>query len=208
VIVRMDGSKSHTIGEMAHIKGDKPGSNRHDLEQKQEERDDYANLILLCPTHHAVIDRQENEGIYPVELLLAMKNAHENFVVGKLENTAFADKNALARALYPHLIENREVFLAYGPRSDIARKNPDSDAHLIWVAERLATIVPNNRKMMALIEQNIDHFSPCEQEVLLKFRTHARGYERWVLDEVSYEGISRFPPEFHALIEELASAST
>jgi hypothetical protein len=38
----------YTIGEMAHIRGEKKGANRHDVSQTAKERDSYANLILLC----------------------------------------------------------------------------------------------------------------------------------------------------------------
>ena len=56
----------HTLGEMAHIRGEKPGANRHDPDQTALQRNDYQNLILLCPTHHTRIDRKENEAIFPV----------------------------------------------------------------------------------------------------------------------------------------------
>jgi len=46
----------YTIGEMAHIKGNKAGSNRYDESQPDTERDSYENLILLCPNHHTRID--------------------------------------------------------------------------------------------------------------------------------------------------------
>ena len=45
-------SATYTLGEMAHIKGKKAGSNRYDSTQTATERDSYENLILLCPTHH------------------------------------------------------------------------------------------------------------------------------------------------------------
>ncbi|HAY96656.1 HNH endonuclease, partial [Shewanella sp.] len=54
---------------MAHIKGNKLGSNRYDPEQTDVERDSYENLILLCPTHHTLIDKAENESEFSVELL-------------------------------------------------------------------------------------------------------------------------------------------
>ena len=50
----------YTLGEMAHIKGNKAGSNRYDEAQPAIERDSYENLILLCPTHHTIIDKVEN----------------------------------------------------------------------------------------------------------------------------------------------------
>ncbi|MBU0538393.1 MAG: HNH endonuclease, partial [Gammaproteobacteria bacterium] len=54
------GVAPYTLGEMAHIKGNKPGSNRYDQSQSNTERDSYENLILLCPTHHTLIDKEEN----------------------------------------------------------------------------------------------------------------------------------------------------
>src|SRR3954454_12821398 len=60
----------YTIGEMAHIRGEKPGASRHDAGQTAKERNSYANLILLCPTHHTLIDKPENETSYSVNLLL------------------------------------------------------------------------------------------------------------------------------------------
>ena len=59
----------YTLGEMAHICGEKRGSNRHDPKQTDVERDHYQNLILLCPTHHTLIDRKENESTFSVSIL-------------------------------------------------------------------------------------------------------------------------------------------
>ncbi|HHG0564283.1 TPA: HNH endonuclease signature motif containing protein, partial [Klebsiella pneumoniae] len=67
----------YTIGEMAHIKGNRPGSNRYDIEQPASERDSYENLILLCPTHHTLIDKVENVDRFSVEILHEMKREHE-----------------------------------------------------------------------------------------------------------------------------------
>ena len=44
------------LGEVAHIKGARLGAPRYDATQAPEERHGYANLILLCPNHHTVID--------------------------------------------------------------------------------------------------------------------------------------------------------
>lgn len=63
------------LGEVAHIKGLRPGSARHDPAQTPEERNAYANLILLCANHHNIVD--DDEVSYPVERLLAIKAAHE-----------------------------------------------------------------------------------------------------------------------------------
>jgi hypothetical protein len=62
-------------GEVCHIKGLRPGSARHDPNQSDVERHDYTNLILMCPTHHTVID--DDEDAYSVEYLLKLKSRNE-----------------------------------------------------------------------------------------------------------------------------------
>jgi hypothetical protein len=198
----------YTIGEMAHIKGEKAGSNRYDALQTPAERDDYTNLVLLCPTHHTEVDKPENVGIYSVVALLKLKADHEANVNGRLKKAKFANKSEVAVCVYPLMAENHTVFTNFGPHSEIARKNPESDAHGVWLSERLATIVPNNRKIAEVMAANKALFSPKEQEIVEKFRLHARSYERWVSDETSYEGVVRFPSEFEKLITELAHGGT
>lgn len=62
-------------GEVCHIKGARPGSARHDPGQTVLERHAYSNLVLMCPTHHTVID--DDEEAYTVERLRKIKTAHE-----------------------------------------------------------------------------------------------------------------------------------
>ena len=62
-------------GEVCHIKGARPGSARYDSNQTDVERHAYANLILMCPTHHTVID--DDEDAYTVEHLCKIKAVHE-----------------------------------------------------------------------------------------------------------------------------------
>jgi len=63
------------IGEEAHIKGEKPTAARYDPEQTPECREGYGNRILLCPTHHTLIDADVQT--WTVERLLEIKTKHE-----------------------------------------------------------------------------------------------------------------------------------
>lgn len=63
------------VGEVCHIKGARPGSARFDSTQSDTERHHRDNLILMCPTHHTVID--DDDISYPVERLLLIKRDHE-----------------------------------------------------------------------------------------------------------------------------------
>jgi len=63
------------VGKICHIKAARPGGPRYDPNQTAAERHGYDNLILLCGTHHTVID--DDEEAYTVDRLVKMKIDHE-----------------------------------------------------------------------------------------------------------------------------------
>jgi hypothetical protein len=71
------------IGEMAHVRGENQGSSRHEVEAR-DLVDHVDNRVLLCPTHHTLIDKRELEMDYPADLLFAWKTAHPNKSGGRL----------------------------------------------------------------------------------------------------------------------------
>ena len=193
---------------MAHICGARPGTNRHDPKQTDKERGDYHNLILLCPTHHACIDEKANEDKFSIATLLNMKSEHEKKVHRIMETAKDQDVGQVTQEILILLEQNHMAWLSYGPTSDLARKNPHSDqAYAIWVTERLATIVPNNRKIRQLIEESQTKFKPSDQSTLAAFLIHAGSYEQWVEDEIDYGSVVKFPTEFLDRIREIADAS-
>ena len=64
-------------GRICHIKAHKPRGPRHDDRQTDEERQGFENLILMCPTHHDLIDDPLMLGEFTVQRLLEMKATHE-----------------------------------------------------------------------------------------------------------------------------------
>jgi hypothetical protein len=78
------------IGEVCHIKGTRLGSARYEPIQTDVERHAYANLVLMCPTHHTVID--DDEEAYTVDRLHKIKAAHES------QSTPIPDVEAAAVA--------------------------------------------------------------------------------------------------------------
>ncbi|WP_019217975.1 HNH endonuclease [Legionella tunisiensis] len=190
----------YTLGEMAHIKGKKPSSNRYDKAQSDTERDSYENLILLCPTHHELIDKRENEAIYTVEYLHAMKVKHED-KINRWNFPKYDSLEQLREQLAIYIAENNISWEQYGPASDIARRNPNNDEfYNLWNFEKLSTIVPNNRKILKLLNENRNLFSRADQRVVSKFLKHVESYEKWINDEIPYEAVLRFPKEFEQLI--------
>jgi len=63
------------MGDVCHIRGEKPGSPRYDAAQTDEQRRAAENLILLCPNHHREIDADVEN--YSIETLSGMKADHE-----------------------------------------------------------------------------------------------------------------------------------
>lgn len=64
------------VGEQAHIRSRRVGGPRYDPKYDASLLDSYENLILLCPTHHTMIDSNAGDG-YTAEALVAMRAKHE-----------------------------------------------------------------------------------------------------------------------------------
>ena len=198
----------HTLGEMAHIKGRMPGASRYDKNQTDTERDDYTNLILLCPTHHTLIDKPENLLLYSVDALIKMKTEHEKDMDDCFTRQNLCSIEDLKDTIAIYLAENRLSWEQYGPLSVAARKNPLNEAiYALWLSERLSTIVPNNRKINRLLERSRDLFDRQSQMLISQFINHVKSYELWVKDEIPYQAVKPFPIEFEKLILEKSDAS-
>jgi hypothetical protein len=63
------------VGEVCHIKGKQPDAARYDPQQTPAERNAFENLILMCPTHHTVIDCDDEA--YTVERVRKLKADYE-----------------------------------------------------------------------------------------------------------------------------------
>ena len=191
----------YTLGEMAHIKGKRRGSNRYDETQTDEQRDSYENLILLCPTHHTLIDKPENEGTSTVDILMEMKITHEKDISERLATEKISGIEELKDKIAIYLAENRQAWIQYGPLSENAQKKPHSnEIYAVWLSERLSTIVPNNRIIFGLLESYRSLFPRPQQAIVSQFLAHAKSYEKWVNDVIPYQAVLPFPLEFERLI--------
>lgn len=64
---------------IAHIIAEKPGGPRYHPVLSEQLKHDFSNVMLLCDTHHRLIDKEDVEG-HPIERLREMKRAHEERV--------------------------------------------------------------------------------------------------------------------------------
>jgi hypothetical protein len=184
-----------SIGEMAHVIAKQPAGSRG-LPSGGENTYEY--LILLCPTHHRQIDKAP-EGIYSSELMRKWKKAHEEHVNNSFLNLRYSDRLQLAVAIKRLLLKNKIAWEQYGPGSQDAKNNPMSNMHEIWTLRKLDTIVPNNRQIVLMIEQNKDYFEIADYKTCVHFIEHAEGFERDCY--VRTESVPRFPIDFERMID-------
>lgn len=85
-------SEKYPLGEQAHIVGEKDSAPRGNSNLSEDERDGYCNRILLCPTHHTQIDRDDT--YYSVERLHYIKQQHELWVQESLAESADVQRQA------------------------------------------------------------------------------------------------------------------
>ena len=79
-----------TLGEIAHIVSRSQTGPRGNITLSIEKRDEYGNLILLCPTHHKLVDSNEEE--WAVERLNIIKHEHEQWVLKRLDEGNISER--------------------------------------------------------------------------------------------------------------------
>ena len=105
----VDENSDAVLGEICHIRAKSEDGPRHDKSQTDEERNSFANLILLCSMHHTLIDADEKQ--YTVEWLQQIKTAHNPTANPEVQpiDTARAErllKKYMVQIFGPVTIEN------------------------------------------------------------------------------------------------------
>ena len=96
-----DNDRSVIIGHIAHIEANSDSGPRANPNLSQQERNSYENLILLCPTHHVLVDAQAST--YTVEMLRTLKTAQEarynDFLAQAMPNITFTELETITNVL-------------------------------------------------------------------------------------------------------------
>ncbi len=83
------GDRDIVLGEEAHIVSEEPNGPRF-RPMPRKEVDTYANLLLLCPSDHKIVDEQVTH--YTEQRLQTLKREHEQWVKDRLSPTIPAIK--------------------------------------------------------------------------------------------------------------------
>lgn len=157
------------IGEMAHIiaasdKGPRAGKNI-DAEDKAE----YENLILLCPSCHTEIDKVPE--IFPVELVLEWKANHKKRIIETIGTPKYSNRVEARQYISKILLTNKVIFDNLNPDLPY-REIPEAEESVVWKRKMLLQIIPNNQKILLFLEINNHLIHEEERVVAEKFRQH------------------------------------
>jgi hypothetical protein len=134
----------HDIGEVAHIVADSPRGPRGDSDSSESERISESNLILLCPTHHTLVDTDPRT--YTIEVLRQMKVRHEAFVRQAFQkamlNVTLAEIEEVAQHLIATPLPGEVSFNVIPPLEKLAR-----NALSEWPKEVLTLGIPRSREV-------------------------------------------------------------
>ena len=103
-------------------------------------------------------------------------------------------------AIEPLLYENRTIFEHYGPHIDAA-VNPESGAAERWQRKMLTRILPNNNRVLAVLDANRALLDGAEKYTLELFRQHIDDLYAYHIEQIK-EDASRFPISMTNILED------
>lgn len=120
--------------------------------------------------------------------------------ITQFQPTVYISKQSIFKEIQKYLTENKQLLMQYGPASLIAAKNPLSDAIDIWNTYKQNTIIPNNRKIVNLLDKHFSLLSDSEKEIFYKFKIHADAFEHNQLQRHDHDAVPLFPNEFEQMM--------
>ena len=100
-------SDDQVIGQVCHIYALSEQGPRGKPGLTEEKLNSPENLILLCPTHHRLVDVQHES--YPAEKLKEWKRNHESKILESLHNLEPANANSLSLSRFPTGLVDQKI---------------------------------------------------------------------------------------------------
>lgn len=191
-----------SIANVAHIVGHGSSGPRsdHDLAEYIE-KDGVANLIMLCLECHKVVDELESK--FSVESMLAWKQTHADRISSLFAIPNVRDEQQLLSEVNDLLDENATIFREYGPFSNNILRGQGGDGLRLWRRRCLDTIIPNNQRIVQLIEWNRRNFQyPWDvYSKMLLYKIHVDAFQDNCLMDHRVNDYKLFPREFDYFIK-------
>lgn len=191
------GTSTLHIAEMAHIIAAKENGPRGRSTLSAKERNSYENLILLCANCHTIIDKAPHT--YPDMLIRQWKSEHLERIHSLFGAVEFFDRASAREAIGPPLAENQCVFDQFGPDNDY-HQDPESELAAVWQRKLRSIVLPNNRKVLTILDKNRRLLTTGEIQVLETFRQHVDDLEAKHLGGQAGQVASRYPAGMKSIL--------
>ncbi len=147
---------SVVIGQIAHIEAKSDNGPRANPALSEQQRDQYPNLILLCPTHHRLVDAREST--YTSELLLSWKADRERifqgFLAQEMGNVSFAELETITQALVNSDMSQPSPITVVPPREKMAKNG---------LTERTGDLVKVGLLKASLVQDYLEGISAIDR---------------------------------------------
>lgn len=190
--------KSIHIAEMAHVFAANDGGPRAKRDMSEEERGAFENLVMLCANCHTMVDKAPEA--FPDHIMLHWKHEHAHKLQTLFGAVEFGDRARARQAVEPILSENHAIFKQYGPHIEAAY-NPESGSAEQWKRKMLTRILPNSRRLLAILDTNRRLLNTDERITLEQFRQHIDDLEAFHVED-GREDASRFPSALATILED------
>ena len=191
------GTPSH-VAQMVHIVAHSDRGPRANGNMDAEYRGSYENLLILCPTCHETVDKRPD--LYRGHQLIQWKRNHIAKITTAFGLDCYGSRQDTLSAIEPLMDENFFIFKEYGPDNEY-RFDPESERARVWQRKVLSRILPNNRKILFILDKNRAMLSTHEKSVLEDFRQHVEEMEARHLGD-TFTVARRFPSGMQEILTE------
>ena len=191
--------KDSHFAEMAHIFAATDGGPRTFEELSEEERGEYANLILLCANCHTIIDKESE--VYSDNIITKWKHEHTSKLQLLFEVRELSTREELRKAIEPLLMQNHTVWKSFGPDLEY-QFNPEAPEASAWKYRVKSTIIPNSNKILMFLDVNSNLIDEGEKGTREAFRLHVTGLISHHIDGDNSIN-TRFPEDMDNIAKDL-----
>ncbi|MGJ4729097.1 HNH endonuclease [Luteimonas sp. SDU101] len=163
------------IAEMAHvIPHGNEGPRHNERPAGTFHADSFENLILLCPTCHAIVDKEP--GGYRRKTLLDWKSNHLAALAHKQGIRAYEERGQARQAVLAAMAENKAIWNEFAPGNGSRFEyDPESEAAKTWEQRMRGVILPNHFRIQAIVKANLHHMTEVERQTFAQYQEHVRG---------------------------------
>ena len=193
-----------SLANVAHIIGFADSSPRNQAGlARYIEKNGIDNLIMLCLECHKIVDELERR--FGIDQLRKWKDDHTRKISSAFSK--YQSERDLLIEVNRLVEENHTIFSTLGPHSQLAISGEGGDAIKLWKRRRLDTVIPNNDRIIRLIEAHNGLFGlPWDVgNALHEFKLHATAFEDncFAEDDDKINDYPTFPSSFSDLIKRI-----